>query len=96
MSQRTRPVYEKAIERIIDMPTKVNGRVGELAALSITPAAVDKLCAKLLEGPRGQRGLIEPVVRSSSPYLESLKWNPPNRPTIASRLTICSMLALGR
>ncbi len=37
------------------MPTKVNGRVGELAALSVTPAAVDKLYAKLLEGPRGQR-----------------------------------------
>ena len=39
---------------------------------------------------------MEPVVRSSSPYLESLKWNPPRRPTIASRLTTCSMLALGR
>ena len=41
-------------------------------------------------------GLIEPTVRSSSPYFESLKWKPPRRPTIASRLTTCSMLVLGR
>ena len=30
-------------------------------------------------------GVIEPTVRSSSPYFESLKWNPPSRPTIARR-----------
>ena len=41
-------------------------------------------------------GWIDPTVRSSSPYFESLKWKPPRRPTMARRLTTCSMLVLGR
>lgn len=55
VSARTRPVYEGAMKRITDTPTTVGGTVGELPALSVSPAAVDKLYAKLLEGPRGRR-----------------------------------------
>ncbi len=41
-------------------------------------------------------GLIDPLSRSSSPYLLSLKWKPPSFPKRCSRATICSMLTFGR
>src|SRR5438093_7459434 len=41
-------------------------------------------------------GLIEPAVRSSSPYFESLKWKPPSFPAPSRRATTSSMLVLGR
>ncbi len=55
VSERSRPEYLRALARIEDIETKTGGTVGELPVSSITPAAVDKLYAKLQNGPRGKR-----------------------------------------
>lgn len=55
VSERTRPVYEKAIERIVTLRTKIGGEVGELSVAAVSAAAVDKLYKLLLVGPRGKR-----------------------------------------
>lgn len=55
VSERSRPEYRRALDRIENLTTKTGGRVADLPALSITPAAVDKLYAMLQNGPRGKR-----------------------------------------
>lgn len=55
VSERSRPEYRRALNRIEDLKTKTGGRVADLPAASITPAAVDKLYAMLQIGPRGKR-----------------------------------------
>ncbi len=55
VSERSRPEYRRALARIEDIATTTRGTVGELPVASITPAAVDKLYAKLQQGPRGKR-----------------------------------------
>ncbi len=55
VGERSRYEYRRAMERIEDVPTKTGGTVGELPVASITPAAVDKIYAKIRVGPRGPR-----------------------------------------
>jgi integrase len=55
VSERTRPVYLRALRQLEEVPTKDNRRVGDLAVEMITPRAVDKIYAALVKGPRGRR-----------------------------------------
>ena len=55
VSERTRPEYVRALDRIEDVPTKDGRTVGALSVQSITPRAVDKIYAAVQEGPRGKR-----------------------------------------
>ncbi len=55
VSERSRPEYRRALDRIENLKTKTGGRVADLPAMSITPAAVDKIYAMLQIGPRGKR-----------------------------------------
>lgn len=55
VSERSRPEYRRALDRIENLKTKTGGLVADLPAMSITPAAVDKIYAKLQDGPRGKR-----------------------------------------
>lgn len=55
VSERSRPEYRRALARIENIATTTGGTVGELPVASITPPAVDKLYAKLQNGPRGKR-----------------------------------------
>jgi hypothetical protein len=55
VSKRSRYEYRRALQRIEDLPTKAGGNVADLPIASITPAAVDKIYAKLQIGPRGHR-----------------------------------------
>ena len=55
VSERSRYEYRRALVRIEDTPTTTDDSVANLPATSITPAAVDKIYAKLQQGPRGPR-----------------------------------------
>ena len=55
VSARTRPEYERAMNRIEDLPTKDGRSVGELDVGSISPRAVDKIYEALQKGVRGRR-----------------------------------------
>ena len=55
VSERTRPEYVRALNRIEDVPTKDGRTVGALSVQSITPRAVDKIYAAVQKGPRGKR-----------------------------------------
>ena len=55
VSERSRPEYLRALERIEDLPTKTGGQVRDLLASSISARAVDKIYAALQQGPRGKR-----------------------------------------
>lgn len=55
VSERSRYEYRRALRRIEDTATTKGGTVGDLPVASITPAAVDKIYAKLQIGPRGHR-----------------------------------------
>ena len=52
---------------------------------------------ELEENRNSSNGLTEPTIRSSSPYLRSLKWKPPRRPPTAAarRSARCSRPARG-
>lgn len=55
VSRRSETEYRRALARIEDTPTTTGGKVAELPLASITPAAADKIYAKLQFGPRGRR-----------------------------------------
>ncbi len=55
VSERSRPEYRRALARIEDLKTKTGDVVANLPAMSITPAAVDKIYAMVQNGPRGKR-----------------------------------------
>jgi hypothetical protein len=55
VSKRSRYEYRRALARIEEMATSTGGTVAELRVTSITPAAVDKIYARLQTGPRGAR-----------------------------------------
>jgi hypothetical protein len=55
VSQRSHYEYRRALQRIEDVPNKIGGKVGDLPASSITPAAADKIYEALKTGPRGKR-----------------------------------------
>jgi hypothetical protein len=55
VSERSRYEYRRALARIEDMSTSTGGTVAGLRVQSITPAAVDKIYARLQTGPRGSR-----------------------------------------
>lgn len=55
VSERTRPEYMRALARIEDLETKTGGKVSDLPVAAITPAAIDKIYARLQWGPRGKR-----------------------------------------
>ena len=55
VSERSCYEYRRALSRIEDISTTMGGTVAELRVASITPAAVDKIYAKLQTGPRGKR-----------------------------------------
>jgi hypothetical protein len=55
VSERSRYEYRRALARIEETPTRTGGKVADLPVSSITPAAVDKIYAKLQLGPRGHR-----------------------------------------
>ena len=55
VSERSRPEYERALRRIEDLPTTNGKVVGDLAVISISPRAVDKIYERLQMGPRHRR-----------------------------------------
>lgn len=55
VSERSRYEYRRALRRIEDIPTRDGGTVARLPVSAITPAAADKIYAKLQDGPRGHR-----------------------------------------
>jgi hypothetical protein len=55
VAERSRYEYRRAMKRIEDTPTKTGGVVADLPVQSISPGAVDKIYAKLQNGPRGKR-----------------------------------------
>jgi sugar phosphate isomerase/epimerase len=55
VSERSRYEYRRALRRIENIPTTTGSNVSELHVDSLTPAAVDKLYARLQVGPRGRR-----------------------------------------
>lgn len=55
VAERSRYEYRRALKRIEDTATKTGGVVADLPVASITPAAVDKIYAKLQQGKRGKR-----------------------------------------
>src|SRR5262249_47721333 len=55
VSARSQYEYRRALSRIEETSTKTGGVIADLPANSITPAAVDKIYAKLQIGPRGHR-----------------------------------------
>lgn len=55
VSERTRPEYVRALNRIEDVPTKDGRKVGGLSVQSISARAVDKIYATVQKGPRGKR-----------------------------------------
>jgi hypothetical protein len=54
LSERTKPGYRKAMERLTEIRTKEGKRAGEYLLKTLTPLAADKLYAKLRIGKRGQ------------------------------------------
>jgi integrase len=55
VSERSRPEYLRALQRLEDLPTKNGGHVGELPVSAISARAVDKMYAAVQQGPRGKR-----------------------------------------
>src|SRR5262245_19491015 len=55
VSKLSRYEYRRALARIEDIATNTRTTVAKLPVTSITPAAVDKIYAKLQTGPRGHR-----------------------------------------
>lgn len=55
VSDRSQDEYQRALRRIEDVSTKTHDIVGNLPALSISPASVDKIYKALRIGPRGPR-----------------------------------------
>jgi hypothetical protein len=55
LKERTKPSYRYQLRILGDLPTRTGGRLGELPARSITPAAVDKIYEALRGGRDGTR-----------------------------------------
>jgi hypothetical protein len=55
VSDRTRPDYENLANTVCEVPTKDGRTVGDLSIRSITPRAADKIYAKVIAGPKGER-----------------------------------------
>jgi hypothetical protein len=55
VSERTRPDYENLANMVCEVPTKDGRTVGDLSIRSITPRAADKIYAKIIAGPKGER-----------------------------------------
>jgi hypothetical protein len=55
VSARTRPDYERLMQLVEDQVTKKGDRVGDRPVKAITPRAADRLYARIVDGPRGQR-----------------------------------------
>jgi hypothetical protein len=55
LRERTKPSYRYQLRFFADIPTKTVGRLGDLPAKSITPAAVDKIYEKLRGGKDGSK-----------------------------------------
>jgi len=55
LKERTKPSYRHQLRLLADIPTKVGGRLGELPAKSISPAAVDKIYETLRGGKDGTK-----------------------------------------
>ena len=66
VSKRSRYEYRRALARIEDMPTKTGGTVAELPVSSITPAAVDKIYAKLAGRSARDIACARPICPSTS------------------------------
>jgi IS5 family transposase len=55
LKERTKPSYRYQLRLLADVPTKTGGRLGDLPARSITPAAVDKIYETLRGGKDGTK-----------------------------------------
>lgn len=55
LKERTKPSYRYQIRLLTELPTKDGGRLGDLPAKSITPAAVDKIYEALRGGKDGTK-----------------------------------------
>lgn len=55
LKERTKPSYRYQMRLLADIPTKTAGRLGDLPARSITPAAVDKIYETLRGGKDGTK-----------------------------------------
>ncbi len=55
LNDRTKPSYRYQLRLLTDLETRTGGRVGDLPARAITPAAVDKIYEKLRGGKDGTK-----------------------------------------
>ena len=55
LNERTKPSYRYQLRLLADVPTKTGGRLGDLPARSVTPAAVDKIYETLRGGKDGTK-----------------------------------------
>jgi hypothetical protein len=55
VSQRSRRDYERTMSLVTDLVTKKGDRVGQRQVKAITPVSADKIYARIIAGPRGQR-----------------------------------------
>ena len=56
VSARSRADYRLLFDAISDLPTKSGGRFGQLPISSVTPAAAEKVYARMIEGEKFRRG----------------------------------------
>lgn len=56
VAERSRKDYRQVFQAISDIPTKTGGRFGQLPIASVTPAAAEKIYAKMIEGGKFRRG----------------------------------------
>ena len=55
VSDRTRPDYERIMQLVGAVVTKKGDKIGDRSIRAITPRAADKIYARIIDGPRGQR-----------------------------------------
>jgi hypothetical protein len=74
------------LARIEDTPTKTGSTVADLPASSITPAAVDKIYAKLQTGPAATE-FVRPICPSTLPGVPGM-WSRGSTPRLCRPTTL--------
>jgi hypothetical protein len=55
VSPRSRPDYDRIMQMVCDVATKVGDKVGDRLVKNISPAAADKIYDKVIQGKKGER-----------------------------------------
>ena len=55
VSRRSRPDYERTMQLVEDIVTKKGDNLGDRKIKSVTPLSTEKIYAKIIDGPKGER-----------------------------------------